>query len=110
MRETGIYITWKTYKRPTDKILFAQPIVARMRTGSILFEKEADWYPGFEGELTRFPRGQHDDQVDAFSLIGQHLNFLAKGDTKEELEQEKYEEEREESQMNEQGRSMFTGY
>jgi phage terminase large subunit-like protein len=45
-----------------------------MRVGAVKFNKEDDWWPDFEEELLRFPRGGHDDQVDALSILGRGLN------------------------------------
>jgi phage terminase large subunit-like protein len=34
--------------------------------------KNADWLVEFEKELTSFPSGTHDDQVDALSYAARH--------------------------------------
>ena len=39
----------------------------------------APWRQDFEAELPRFPAGVHDDQVDAFGLIGQMLDRIRPG-------------------------------
>ena len=46
-----------------------------------------------EEELTRFPKDVHDDQVDAFSIIGLGLADIMDAPTVEELDWEEYEEE-----------------
>lgn len=39
----------------------------RLYDGSVLLPEKADWLNSFEEELSAFPVGLHDDQVDAFS-------------------------------------------
>jgi predicted phage terminase large subunit-like protein len=51
----------------TDKLTRARSIQARMRAGLVKFDKQADWYLELEEEATIFPRGKHDDQVDALA-------------------------------------------
>lgn len=41
--------------------------------------EKTSWYPAFRSELLNFPAGKHDDQVDAFGLIGQLLDRMGKG-------------------------------
>ena len=93
-----------------DKIARARSIQARMRAKSVKFDKGADWYQSFEDELTRFPRDVHDDQVDAFAYLGLLLNTLVEAPTEEELAEEEYFDELEESGYNYGGRSVTTGY
>ena len=71
-----------------DKITRSRSIQARMRAHSVKFNKEADWYPIFENECLTFPRGKHDDQVDAFAYLGLMLDKLIEAPTKEEIEED----------------------
>lgn len=50
-----------------DKILNAHLPAGRAENGLIYVDREAAWYPLFENECLGFPRGKHDDIVDAFS-------------------------------------------
>lgn len=93
-----------------DKVTRARSIQARMRAHGVKFDKEADWYFPFEQELLTFPRGKHDDQVDAFSYIGLMLDYLVNALTDEEEALDNYYEEREKSGLNNDGRSLVTGY
>jgi predicted phage terminase large subunit-like protein len=93
-----------------DKISRARSIQARMRAKTVKFEKGADWYPTFEDELTRFPRDTHDDQVDAFAYLGLLLNNITEAPTQEELDEEEYLMDVEQSGTNLNGRSTITGY
>jgi predicted phage terminase large subunit-like protein len=76
-----------------DKITRSRSIQARMRAHSVKFNKEADWYPIFENECLTFPRGKHDDQVDAFAYLGLMLDKLIEAPTKEEIEEDEYDAE-----------------
>lgn len=93
-----------------DKITRSRSIQARMRAQGCKFDKEGDWYPTFEDEMMRFPRDKHDDQVDAFSYLGLMLDTIIEAPSKEEFEEEAYQEEYEASGMADEGRNATTGY
>lgn len=93
-----------------DKLTRARSIQARMRAHGVKFEKDEDWFPSFEEECLTFPRGKHDDQVDAFAYLGLMLDMLVEAPTAEEEADEEYELEMEASGMNNQGRNKTTGY
>jgi predicted phage terminase large subunit-like protein len=94
-----------------DKIARGRSIQARMRAKAVKFDKQADWYPAFEEELTRFPRDTHDDQVDAFAYLGLLLDRMIEAPTVEEQEEEIYADEHPEHAAGTYGgRSQHTGY
>lgn len=93
-----------------DKITRARSIQARMRAQGCKFDKAGDWYTTFEDELMRFPRDKHDDQVDAFSYLGLMLDQIIEAPTKEQIDEEAYMEEYEESGLADEGRNATTGY
>jgi phage terminase large subunit-like protein len=93
-----------------DKPSRARSIQARLRAHGIKFDKEADWYPSFENECLSFPRGKHDDQVDAFAYLGLMLDSLIEAPTREEIDEDEYREELETSDLNTQGQNELTGY
>jgi predicted phage terminase large subunit-like protein len=93
-----------------DKIARARSIQARMRARTIKFDKSQDWYPTFEDELCKFPRSAKDDQVDAFAYLGRMLDSLIEAPTQREVDEEEYQDQLRESQINNDGRSTFTGY
>jgi predicted phage terminase large subunit-like protein len=93
-----------------DKIARARSIQARLRAHGIRFNKEGDWYPLFENECLTFPRGKHDDQVDTFAYLGMMLDRLIEAPTKEEIEEEEYNDELRDSEFWDAGRSAITGY
>jgi predicted phage terminase large subunit-like protein len=93
-----------------DKLSRARSIQARMRAHGVKFATGEDWFPAFENECLTFPRGKHDDQVDAFAYLGLMLDLLVEAPTAHEAEEEEYELEMEQSGFNNQGRSTVTGY
>jgi predicted phage terminase large subunit-like protein len=110
MVATNIFPTILPLTPAVDKVVRARSIQARMRIGAVKFDKSADWYLDLEDEAVIFPRGKHDDQVDALAYVGLILDKMVEGRTIRELEQEEYDEDLELSGLTEQGRSTYTGY
>jgi len=110
MLEHNNYVTIHTINPAVDKVTRAQSIRARMRSGQVKFDKEAEWFQDLEQECMRFPRDIHDDQVDALSLLGQALDKFTEAPTRKELEDEEYELDMREGEMYESGRNEYTGY
>ena len=82
MQEEGVQVIHKPFASTPNKVLRARSIAAMAQEGRISLPRQASWVGDFEFELSRFPRGQNDDQVDAFSLLGRMLakmrpDFLA---------------------------------
>jgi predicted phage terminase large subunit-like protein len=92
-----------------DKVQRARSIQGRMRARTVKFDKQQDWYPIFEDELTKFPRGMKDDQVDAFAYLGMMLDNVIEAPTKQEEDQEEYELELRQSEQST-GKSSWAGY
>jgi predicted phage terminase large subunit-like protein len=110
MLETGVFPNILPMTPSTDKPTRARSIQARMRTGAVRFDKEADWYFELEDEGVIFPRGKHDDQIDALAYVGLILDKMIEGRSQREIDEEEYEEELEQSGLRDQGRSLTTGY
>ncbi len=58
-------------KAKGSKITRSETIRIRYKNKQV-FHLDADWRRDFESELVQFPRGAHDDQVDAISYAGIH--------------------------------------
>ncbi len=90
-----------------DKRSRARSIQGRTRAHGVYFDKKTSWYPVLETELTHFPKGTYNDQVDAFAWLGLLIHGLAPAPTEEELEDEEkaqlYEDMLDYSGMNEHG-------
>lgn len=111
MIRTGTYLNLNPMKHGgKDKIARAKSIQARVRAHAVKFDKSADWYPTFEDELCKFPRGTKDDQVDAFAYLGLMLDSLIEAPTKAETEDEEYYDELNRANLGNDGRSTATGY
>lgn len=93
-----------------DKIARARSIQARMRARGVKFDDRAEWFQTFQDECLQFPRGKHDDQVDAFAYLGLMLLELIEAPTENERKTEEYYEELEKSYGDADGRSATTGY
>jgi len=110
MLETGDFINLLAVAPSVDKLTRARSIQARVRAGAVKFNKQQDWFLDFEEEAIIFPRSKHDDQVDALAYLGLILDKLMEAPTSKEIDEDQYQEEMEESGINEQGRNEFTGY
>lgn len=111
MIRTGVYLNIKALKHGgKDKIARGRSMQARIRAHSVYFNKQGDWYQGFEDECTRFPRDSHDDQVDTLSYLGLMLDSLVEAPTQLEQEEELYDDELRESGYGRTGVSATTGY
>lgn len=90
MRETGIFCNFELRPVTKDKISRARGIQGRIRDAAVYLPAQGagapKWLPDFEHEVWRFPRGQHDDQVDALAWIGIQLDLQSRPWTDEEKE------------------------
>ena len=107
MLRKGVFLNLDSNTPTRDKMSRARGIQARMRAGSVRFDRDAEWFLTLEDEMIRFPKDKHDDQVDALSWIGLRLDAMVEPVTKEEEEEEEYI-----SYMNENtsGKSRVCGY
>ena len=94
----------------TDKVMRSRSIQARMKAGAVKFDKSSEWYDTFEDELLKFPRGRHDDQVDAMAYLGLIMDKYVEAPTNEEQEEMDYEEEKRISELNNEGMNAICGY
>jgi len=62
-----------------DKPARARPIQGMMRAGKVHFphSEEKPWVIALKNEMLRFPKGVHDDRVDAMAWLGQMLVEMA---------------------------------
>jgi len=109
MNKRGVYMSLRPETPTKDKSSRARSLQARMRAGGVEFDMKAEWYPELEHEILRFPKGKHDDQVDALSWIGLVLDKLIEAPTYAEMEDEEWETEFAD-EMFSFGRNEYTGY
>ena len=62
--EQGLYAVTR-YQPQSDKIMHMHAQTAMIENGFVHLPKEAAWLAEYLHELTVFPKGKHDDQVDA---------------------------------------------
>lgn len=74
--------------RTKDKVAYAASWRAQTRAKRTFYDKEASWYPALEQEMVRFPKDEHDDQVDAHTQFGQMLDQGLEGLTPAEAANE----------------------
>ena len=78
-RERQAYTKREQFPTRHDKAVRAQSIRGRMELEGLYVPARAPWLADLKGELLAFPRGKHDDQVDALGLAGQLLDKWAPG-------------------------------
>ena len=71
-RETAIPIL--AVKVDNDKVLRANAVTPLIEAGKVFLPETAPWLHDFIEELSEFPNGEHDDQVDS---VTQGLNQLS---------------------------------
>lgn len=75
--ERRFYPSHEVLKPLTDKQARAHPLRGRMQAGKIWFLDRAPWFTELFNEMTRFPAGKHDDQIDSLAwnvrlTLGRH--------------------------------------
>jgi predicted phage terminase large subunit-like protein len=76
MQEEGVYFLRRGMSSTGNKVLRARSIAGMVQSKRVFLPERADWLSDFLYELTHFPSTKHDDQVDAFSLLGRMLTSL----------------------------------
>jgi len=76
MRERKVYVARERFGTRGDKAVRAQSIRGRMALEGLYVPAAAPWLADFRAELSSFPAGRHDDQVDALGLVGQLLDRM----------------------------------
>jgi predicted phage terminase large subunit-like protein len=64
------------YEPKMDKIMRLHAVSSTMENGFVNLPEKAEWLPEYLHELTAFPKGKHDDQVDSTS---QALDWIRQG-------------------------------
>lgn len=88
LKEKRAYCHFEEFASSHDKPTRARAIQARASMGKVLIPFNEPWATDFIFELSRFPAGKLDDQVDGFSLIGRMMDSMYTGrrDTTEEVD------------------------
>lgn len=100
-----------------DKATRARSYQRRMRAGQCRFDKQADWYPGFEQENLRFTgtaAATLDDQFDSAALLSRGFDNLAHVEPEDFYDEDEQEMEKgfwmHRNASASSGRNAITGY
>lgn len=107
MLSRGKYLNLVKINSTKDKMTRGRNLQAMTKAHHIIFDKEMENWAEQDEEYARFPKGAHDDTVDADSIIAQGLEDIIPATSIEDAEEEEYQREYAEMDM---GRSMTTGY
>ena len=66
--------------RRADKVERSMPLQAMLNAGIVCAPEAAPWLQALEAEMRGFPRGSHDDQIDAMSDLATDYLHLPQGD------------------------------
>jgi predicted phage terminase large subunit-like protein len=112
-RQRNSYLPLNPMVPTKDKASRARSIQTRMRSRAVRFDKRSPWFSDLEAEMIQFPRGKHDDQVDAMAWLGLGLaNMVAPPEQKDQdrldyLAAKRAQQDQGPFQI---GRSQTTGY
>lgn len=110
MRLKGIWPVIETVAPSKDKQVRAKSWQQKVKAHHVHYDHDAHWWPGLQEEMVRFPRAQHDDQVDPQSQLGLILDKLLAAPTLKEASDEEYEDQPGFYNRTQHGRSKTTGY
>ena len=79
MRERKVYARREQMTSVADKPTRSRAFQARAAMGKVYLPQNAPWVADLLSELTAFPAGKHDDQVDALGLVGRLLDTMIGG-------------------------------
>ena len=112
MIQSGTYLNIHKITPSQSKLLRGRSISAKMKSGAVRFDCNADWYPALESELMSMTnsgsKGQHDDSFDAFAYIGMTIEQYRQAASPAEKDEFDYWNAVEEAHMDD--RSLVTGY
>jgi len=96
MRRQNTYLNIHLETPTKSKTARGKSIQGMVKSRSVKFDKEAEWYPGLEAELLTIsdsgPKGKHDDVFDAFAYLGLTVDQFFEAETTQEMEEYEYEE------------------
>jgi predicted phage terminase large subunit-like protein len=77
--ERRAYTNTVVFPTRGDKAIRCQSMRGRMELQGLYVPAAAKWLSDLRAELTAFPEGKHDDQVDALGLVGQLMDKYQPG-------------------------------
>lgn len=116
MHVRGQYIPIMAMKPIGDKSVRGRSFQKRSKAGSMRYNKNTEWYPGYEAELLKFTVGSAalaDDQFDGTAWLSKGFDELSEVEPDDFVKDEDWEMERESRYLragDDGGRSAATGY
>lgn len=111
MEERETYINFVVLHPQKDKAVRGRSLQRRMKVGNVLFDKKAEWYPGYEHELLMFTGvsdAKADDQFDSTATLCIGLDKEPEVEIDDFMEEE--EEEIQRQNVRGFGQRSCTGY
>lgn len=112
MRTRNVYLNCIAMLSVKDKATRARSLQKRMKARAVRFDKEAQWYAGYEAEMLKFTgysEAVADDQVDSTSILSRGVDELPLLDETDFMTEEELYYASDEPRRD-QGRSTVTGY
>ena len=112
MRARGVFLLCVPMASIKDKAVRGRSLRKKMRSGSMLFDKEADWYADYEAELLRFTGYSDavlDDQFDSTAVLSRGFDDMPILDEEDFMGDDEIAERHAKPKAS-QGRSTTTGY
>lgn len=115
MRIRNVFLNCIPIGSTKDKAVRGRSLQKRMKSGSMFFDKEALWYPGYESEMLRFTghgEARLDDQFDSTAILSRGLDIspLLDEDDFLDLEELSFREQAKQAASARDGRDSTTGY
>ena len=89
MRERKVYCRREQMTSVADKPTRCRAFQARAAMGKVYLPHNASWVADLLAEMTAFPAGKHDDQIDALGLVGRLMDTMVGGRAPAQPKQEK---------------------
>lgn len=90
MQRRQTYLSLVKIASTKDKETRAKPLQGMLKSLHVKFNTDMAYWPDMEEELRRFPKGGHDDIVDALSIVGQGLRDVTEAVSDEAFEEEEF--------------------
>ena len=113
MQVRDIWINIQARTPVKDKASRGRSLQRRMRASGVRFDKKADWYSDYEGELLRFTgygEAVLDDQFDSSALLSLGFDDISQVVAEDLYDEDEMEFEQQARQVKYVGRSAVTGY
>lgn len=104
------YVNYDTVATSQDKKTRNRALQHSFRSEKIKVDSEASWYNDLLLELVRFPKGAHDDMVDALGHITAKILKLQEAPTMEQINRKHIDDDLKRSRRMFMGRCKATGY